>query len=522
MYPSLSLLCFFCFFLSLFFFLSDFHKRVGDQVIAYKQQQEAYYYARIVDLAPTCILVHYEGWPPDQASWINYNGVVADCDTVSFGPKGKESKLSWADFKKFYYSAAGVESRKNTGLVSDTQMNLHNCPCESERMIHPERPERLTSIFDSLHAKRLLRYFRRIHAREVTSHELLHHPHPSPSSLFSPPELLSHMDCGQLGISVDTTYHPEHSRTAAKISAGGLIELADTIVRGELKNGFALIRPPGHHAESDTAMGYCFYNNVAVAVSAIMEKYPAKIKKTLIIDWDIHHGNGTQKIFYDNPNVLYISVHRWEHGKFYPFTGAPDECGQSEGLGFNINIALNECKDKPKAMGDTEFIAAFYHLLIPIARQFEPDMIFVSAGFDAAEGHPENLGGYNVTPKGFSLMTKIVCDLASELCNGRLILSLEGGYELESLANSATASMAQLLSNDTSFKHSLNGIKPNLGAIESFRTIVDIQKQYWPCLPTQSNFKFQLPYDWKAKDSIMNRPKRDVKKPSSTLIIEGY
>lgn len=198
---------------------------------------------------------------------------------------------------------------------------------------------------------RLLRYFRRIHAREVTSNELLrvhtfshvrnyypllsnsntaqeqkpikitsiaallNHSPPSspilkptsyggggggpilkieshlqyqqasPSPLFNPPELLYQMDCGQLGISVDTTYHPEHSRTAAKVSAGGLIELADTIVRGELKNGFALIRPPGHHAESDTAMGYCFYNNVAVAVSAIMDKYPAKIKKILIIDW---------------------------------------------------------------------------------------------------------------------------------------------------------------------------------------------------------------------------------------------
>lgn len=107
----------------------------------------------------------------------------------------------------------------------------------------------------------------------------------SPSVLFNPPELLYKMDCGQLGISVDTTYHPEYSRNAAKISAGGLIELADTVVRGELKNGFALIRPPGHHAENDAAMGYCFYNNVAVAVSAIMEKYPTKIKKILIIDW---------------------------------------------------------------------------------------------------------------------------------------------------------------------------------------------------------------------------------------------
>lgn len=127
---------------------------MGDQVIAFKVEQNEYFYARIVDLAPTCILVHYEGWPPDQASWIDFNGIISDCDTVSFGPKGKESKLSWADFKKFYYSVAGFESRKNTGLVTDVQMNLHNCPCESERMIHPERPERLTSIFDSLHAKR--------------------------------------------------------------------------------------------------------------------------------------------------------------------------------------------------------------------------------------------------------------------------------------------------------------------------------------------------------------------------------
>ncbi|CAO3618068.1 unnamed protein product [Mucor hiemalis] len=551
---------------------------VGNQVIVYKQQQQDYYY----------------GWPPDQASWISYNLVDPNSVGAKYGPRGKELKASWQDYKTFYYSTSGVESRKNTGLVSDAQMNLHQCPCQSQEVIHPERPDRISYILDSLHSKRLLRHFRRIHTREVTSNELLrvhtfshvrnyypllssnkdkkpikitsiaallnYSPPTSPTikheqhsvatlygvaggdeyntvkieqpldtrttSVFSPPDLLYKMNCGELGIAVDTTYHPMYSRTAAKLSAGGLIELSDSIVKGELKNGFALIRPPGHHAEDDAAMGYCFYNNVAVAVSAIMHKHSDKIKKVLIIDWDIHHGNGTQKIFYDNPNVLYISVHRWEHGKFYPFSGAPDECGQSEGLGLNVNIAMNESKEKPKSMGDTEFVAAFYHLLIPIARQFEPDMIFVSAGFDAAEGHPENIGGYCVTPKGFSLMTKIVCDLAKELCEDRLVLSLEGGYELQSLANSATASIIQLLSNNTIYKHSLNGIKPNLGAIESFRTIVNIQKKYWNLLPTQPNFKFQLPFDWKARDSISTRPKRDKRRPSasssSTTVVEGY
>lgn len=123
-------------------------------------------------------------------------------------------------------------------------------------------------------------------------------------------------------------------------------------------------------------------------------------------------------------------------------------------------------------------------------------------------------------------MTKIVCDLAKELCEDRLVLSLEGGYELQSLANSATASIIQLLSNNTIYKHSLNGIKPNLGAIESFRTIVNIQKKYWNLLPTQPNFKFQLPFDWKARDSISTRPKRDKRRPSasssSTTVVEGY
>ncbi|KAL0081559.1 hypothetical protein F4703DRAFT_1776490 [Phycomyces blakesleeanus] len=345
----------------------------------------------------------------------------------------------------------------------------------------------------------------------------------------SPPGLVCKMTCGELGIAVDTTFHPLHSSLAARVAAGALINLVTPIVEGRLHNGFALIRPPGHHAEDDNAMGFCFFNNVAVAVSNTLEKYPSKIKKILVIDWDVHHGNGTQKIFYDNPNVLYISLHRWEQGKFYPFSGAPDECGEGAGLGRNINISFNESLDKPKPMGDTEFMAAFYHIILPIARQFLPDMIFVSAGFDAAEGHPDNLGGYKVSPRGFALMTKMVKELAEELCSGRLVMTLEGGYELQPLANSALASVAQLLPDHIDpdgpleYKHSLNAIKPNQGAVDSLETVIGIQRKFWdlPEYLFQPGFRFHLPVEWRATDSISTRPRRD-KRPRKVPVVEGY
>lgn len=127
---------------------------VGDQVIVYKQQQQDYYYGRIVDLGPNLIFIHYEGWPPDQASWISYNLVDPNSVGAKYGPRGKELKASWQDYKTFYYSTSGIESRKNTGLVSDAQMNLHQCPCQSQEVIHPERPDRISYILDSLHSKR--------------------------------------------------------------------------------------------------------------------------------------------------------------------------------------------------------------------------------------------------------------------------------------------------------------------------------------------------------------------------------
>ncbi|ORZ23811.1 hypothetical protein BCR41DRAFT_333802 [Lobosporangium transversale] len=347
-------------------------------------------------------------------------------------------------------------------------------------------------------------------------------PAPEPTnetSIIKPPGLTFTMSCGQLGIAVDTTWNPFHSSTAAKVAAGCLINLVDQVVTGRCKNGFAIIRPPGHHAEEDEAMGFCFFNNVGVAVNLTLSRYPLTIQKILIIDWDVHHGNGTQQIFYENPNVLYISLHRWDNGHFYPFTGAPDECGEEAGEGTNVNIAWSSY-GRGQAMGDVEYIAAFWYVLLPIARQFQPDLVFVSAGFDAADGHAANIGGYTVSPQGFAMLTRLVQTLAG----GRVILSLEGGYEFEPLALSATACLEELLPHSllpatastrafpfASFQGTLNSVKPNSMAVSSLHQVLKYQQKYWKFPPEVLNpsFRFQLPAEWKASNSLATRPRRE-------------
>ncbi|KAF9104234.1 Histone deacetylase 4 [Mortierella sp. GBA35] len=347
-------------------------------------------------------------------------------------------------------------------------------------------------------------------------------PAPMPtgdSVIIRPPGLTFTMSCGQLGIAVDTTWNPFHSSTAAKVAAGSLITLVDQVVTGRCKNGFAIIRPPGHHAEEDEAMGFCFFNNVGVAVNLTLSRYPLTVQKILIIDWDVHHGNGTQQIFYENPNVLYISLHRWDNGHFYPFTGAPDECGEEAGEGTNVNIAWSSY-GRGQAMGDVEYIAAFWYVLLPIARQFGPDLVMVSAGFDAADGHAANIGGYTVSPQGFAILTRLVQTLAG----GRVILSLEGGYEFEPLALSATACLEELLPHSllpataptrafpfASFQGTLNSVKPNAMAVSSLHQVLKYQQKYWnfPAEVLNPSFRFQLPAEWKASNSLATRPRRE-------------
>lgn len=229
--------------------------------------------------------------------------------------------------------------------------------------------------------------------------------------------------------SASSLYVNEHSAYAARLSCGGAIEICDAIASGRIRNGFAIVRPPGHHAEPHKSMGFCFFNNVAVATRVLQQKYPNTMRKILILDWDVHHGNGTQRAFEDDPNVLYISIHRYdEDGSFYPGStyGNYDSCGTGPGEGKSVNIPWPSL-----GMGDADYMYAFRQLVMPIANEFDPDLVIVSAGFDAAVGDP--IGQNRVTPAGFAQMAHAL----TSLCDGKVAVVLEGGYNPEAVADSA-------------------------------------------------------------------------------------
>jgi acetoin utilization deacetylase AcuC-like enzyme len=221
------------------------------------------------------------------------------------------------------------------------------------------------------------------------------------------------------------------SYEVARLAAGGVLTAIDAVMTGKVRNAFCAIRPPGHHALANRAMGFCLFNNVAIGARYVQRKHG--LKKVLIVDWDVHHGNGTQAAFYEDPTVLYFSTH---HSPFYPGTGSADERGTGEGAGYTVNVPL------PAGAGDAEYLRAFREVLKPKALAFHPDFVLVSAGFDAHEADP--LGGMKVTTAGFAEMTTLVREIAEECCAGRLVSVLEGGYDLDALADSVSAHLAVL------------------------------------------------------------------------------
>lgn len=191
-------------------------------------------------------------------------------------------------------------------------------------------------------------------------------------------------------------------------------------------------------AEPDLAMGFCFFNSIAIAAKLLRQRLP-EMQRVLIVDWDVHHGNGTQQVFYEDNSVLYLSIHRHDDGNFFPGTGGPTECGAGTGLGFNVNIAWSGGLTPP--LGDAEYMAAFRTIVMPIARDFAPNMVLVSAGFDAAVGHPPPLGGYAVSAACFGYLTRELMQLA----DGKIVLALEGGYDLPAICDSAQECVKALL-----------------------------------------------------------------------------
>jgi acetoin utilization deacetylase AcuC-like enzyme len=216
------------------------------------------------------------------------------------------------------------------------------------------------------------------------------------------------------------------------MAAGGVLTAIDAVMEHRVTNAFCAVRPPGHHALKNKAMGFCIFNNVAIGTKYIQEKY--NLPKVLIVDWDVHHGNGTQAAFYDDPNVLYFSTHQYP---FYPGSGSQAEQGTGKGLHTIINVPM------PAGSGDDQYLKAFEEKLVPAASSFSPDFVLVSAGFDAHEG--DLLGGMRVTDQGFAKLTQITKSIAEKCCAGRLVSVLEGGYRLDDLAASVEAHIGVLM-----------------------------------------------------------------------------
>ncbi|KAI0181843.1 putative histone deacetylase A [Hypoxylon sp. FL1284] len=384
-----------------------------------------------------------------------------------------------------------------TGCCYDDRMKLHANADFGPTPHHPEDPRRIEEImkmfkkgglvFTGLDSELLdilretpTKYMWRIPARPATKQEICtvhtpgHFDWVQSLSEMSTKELrvLSHnLDQGRSSL-----YVGGMSYEAALLSAGGCIETCKNVASGQVKNAFAIIRPPGHHAEYDTPMGFCLFNNVPIAAKVCQGEYPDICRKILILDWDVHHGNGVQNMFYEDPNVLYVSLHVYENGNFYP--GKPDnpmipdgdidKVGEGRGQGRNVNIGWPS-----QGMGDGEYLAAFQKIVMPIAQEFSPDMVIISAGFDAADG--DELGGCFVTPPCYAHMTASLMTLAA----GKVAVCLEGGYNLKAISNSALA-VARTLMGEPPPKMDLPPI--NKEAARLLARVQAVQAPFWECM----------------------------------------
>jgi acetoin utilization deacetylase AcuC-like enzyme/formylglycine-generating enzyme required for sulfatase activity len=303
-----------------------------------------------------------------------------------------------------------------TGLVYDDIYLKHKTTPG-----HPEASERLVAIIERLKASGLYSQLLKLSPNPVSS-EWLKMVHSS--EYIQRVKSSCRNNAGYLD-SMDVPISTE-SYEAALVAAGGVLSAIDAVVEKKVTNAFCAVRPPGHHALSDQAMGFCIFNNVAIGVKYIQKKH--NISDILIVDWDVHHGNGTQATFYDDPSVLYFSTHQYP---FYPGTGSEMETGSGKGLNYNINVPLQI------GSGDADYLSAFKEKLEPAALSFSPDFILISAGFDA---HKDDLlGGMKVTAEGFAQLTQVVKEISEKCCEGRLVSVLEGGYGLEGLADSVEA-----------------------------------------------------------------------------------
>nr|XP_023847648.1 histone deacetylase 7 [Salvelinus alpinus] len=380
--------------------------------------------------------------------------------------------------------------RFTTGLVYDSQMLKHQCTC-GDNSSHPEHAGRIQSIWSRLQerglrgqcethrgGKALWRELQSVHSER---HVLLYGTNPLNALNWT---------TASWPVDNDTIWNESHTSTASRMAAGSVTELAFRVAKRELKNGFAVVRPPGHHADPSNPMLTTAGSAELCSVSSLSDdgylwadSEAGKEKNSedlclfsTLLRLDVHHGNGTQEVFYNDPSVLYISLHRYDDGNFFPGSGGPAEVGSGAGEGFNVNVAWTGGLDPP--MSDAEYITAFRTVVMPIAQEFSPDVVLVSSGFDAAEGHPAPLGGYKVTAKCFGFLTRQLMGLAG----GRVIMALEGGHDLTAICDASEACVSALLGIEEPLSEEVLLQKPNANSVHSLLRVIQIHGQYWQSL----------------------------------------
>ena len=321
---------------------------------------------------------------------------------------------------------------------------------------HPERPERLDAVRRGLREAGLEGELQLLPPRPSTTPELLRvHTEEHVTRVAATRGRTTRFD-------PDTQASPR-SYEAALLAAGAVVDAVDRVLAGDLDRAFCAVRPPGHHAESDRAMGFCLFNNAAVAAAQALAR---GLERVTVIDFDVHHGNGTQDVFYRDPRVLYVSSHAYP---FYPGTGALAEIGDGPGRGFTVNLPL------PPGMGDEEYARVYREFVVPVGRAFDPQLVIVSAGFDPHEGCP--IAPMRVTPRGFAEIAHACLDVAAGAARGRTVFALEGGYNLDGIARSAAAVMRVLLGRGG---ERLAGRSPQLDVLAS--AYREALAPFWPGL----------------------------------------
>jgi acetoin utilization deacetylase AcuC-like enzyme len=341
-------------------------------------------------------------------------------------------------------------------VIQDDRYREHN-PGDH----HPESPDRLRVIHEVLDKE--FADLPRIHPRFATEDEiaLVHDPLYIQTVASTQSKAFTRLD-PDTGLSA-------RSYETARLAAGGLLVAVDSLLTPNSalhtpNSIFAFVRPPGHHAEPGRGMGFCLFNNIAIAAQYAAEKYG--LKRVLIVDWDLHHGNGTQRAFYDDPGVLFFSSHQFPH---YPGTGDFDEVGSGRGEGCTVNAPF------PSGFGDAEYVSVYHRILKPIALEYRPELVLVSAGFDPY--HKDPLGGIQLTGEGFGAIASIVRDIAEQTCGGKVLLTLEGGYNPEGLREGVRAVLK-------AFTGPLKPVQgPSAPAAERvISTVISYHKKYWKSL----------------------------------------